>query len=251
MVDGQQGDGMRDGERSDYSSGFLIRDVPQMERPRERLRDRGPQALSNTELLAILLRVGRQNESAVTMSTRLLRDLGGLRGLHTASFDELSNQPGLAVAKTAQIMAALELGRRVQLEAPEQRPRISGPEDVYNLVGAEMVFLDHEELRVLVLDTRQHVAHIESLYRGTVNSSQVRTAEVFREAVRRNLPNIIVVHNHPSGDPTPSPDDRRTTRQLIAAGKALDVQVLDHVVVAHSEGPRYVSMRDRGIGFTS
>ncbi len=234
-----------------YSAGLLIRDVPQDERPRERLRDQGSQALSNSELLAILLRVGRRNESAVTMATRLLRDMDGLKGLQQASFHELSSQSGLAMAKTAQIKAALELGRRLQAEAPEEKPVISGPEDVYNIVGSEMVFLEHEELRVLVLDTRNHVVHVEALYRGTVNSSQVRTAEVFREAVRRNQPNVIVVHNHPSGDPTPSPDDERTTRHLVEAGKALEIQVLDHIVVAHNQGTRYVSMRNMRLGFDS
>ena len=233
------------------SYNLLIRDVPSGERPRERLRDQGAQAVSNSELLAILLRVGRQNESVVSMATRLLRDLGGVKGLHQATFDELARQPGMAVAKTAQIKAALELGRRLQVESPEQRPIISGPEDVYNLVGSDMVFLDHEELRVLVLDTKNHVVHMESLYRGTVNSSHVRIAEVFREAVRRNQPNIIVVHNHPSGDPTPSSDDERTTRNLIEAGKTLEIQLLDHVVVAHNEGPRFVSMKNMRLGFDS
>ena len=245
MTGGQQGYE----ERSEYSAGFLIRDVPQSERPRERLRDQGAQALSNSELLAILLRVGRRNESVITMSTRLLRDLGGLKGLQQATFDELARQPGMAVAKTAQIKAALELGRRLQIASPEQRPVISGPEDVYNVVGSDMVFLDHEELRVLVLDTKNHVVHTESLYRGTVNSSHVRTAEVFREAVRRNQPSIIVVHNHPSGDPTPSSDDERTTRHLIEAGNALDIKVLDHIVVAHNEGARFASMKEMRLGF--
>ena len=233
------------------SYNILIRDVPSDERPRERLQARGAQALSNSELLAILLRVGRRNESVVTMSTRLLRDIGGLKGLHQATFDELSRQPGMAVAKTAQIKAALELGRRLQVESPEQRPVISGAEDVYNVVGSDMMFLDHEELRVLVLDTKNQVVHTESLYRGTVNSSHVRTAEVFREAVRRNQPSIIVVHNHPSGDPTPSSDDERTTRHLIEAGNALDIKVLDHIVVAHNEGTRFTSMRDMRRGFDS
>ena len=123
-----------------YSAGLLIRDVPQDERPRERLRDQGSQALSNSELLAILLRVGRRNESALTMATRLLRDMDGLKGLQQATFDEISSQSGMAMAKTAQIKAALELGRRLQAEAPEERPVISGPEDIYNIVGSEMVF---------------------------------------------------------------------------------------------------------------
>lgn len=245
MIGGQK----EDRERPEYSAGFLIRDVPKDERPRERLRALTAQALSNSELLAILLRVGRRNESVVTMSTRLLRDLGGLKGLQQATFDELAGQPGMAVAKTAQIKAAMELGRRLQIESPEQRPVISRPADVYNVVGSDMVFLEHEELWVLVLDTGNHVVHTESLYRGTVNSSHVRTAEVFREAVRRNQPSIIVVHNHPSGDPTPSPDDERTTRHLVEAGKMLEIQLLDHIVVAHNQEARFASMRDMGLGF--
>lgn len=184
------------------------------------------------------------------MATRLLRELGGLKGIHQAPFDELASQPGLAVAKTAQIKAALELGRRLQAEAPEQRPVIRSAEDVYRIVASDMEFLQHEELRILVLDTKNHVIHIESLYRGTVNSSHVRTAEVFREAVRRNQPNIIVVHNHPSGDLTPSSDDERTTRHLVEAGKALDIKVLDHVIVAHNDGKRFLSMRDMRLGFS-
>ncbi len=232
---------------ADYSAGLRIRDVPTGDRPRERLRDQGAQALSNSELLAILLRVGRRNESAVTMATRLLQN--GLKGLQQAAFDELAGQPGLGMAKAAQIKAALELGRRLQAEAPETRPAITGPEDVYTIVGAEMVFLEHEELRVLVLDSRNRVVHIETLYRGTANSSHVRTAEVFREAVRRNQPQIIVVHNHPSGDPTPSADDVRATRFMAEAGKTLEIEVLDHIVVAHNQGRRFVSMRDSRLGF--
>ena len=238
-------------EEDGYSPApLLIRDVRREDRPRERLRDHGADALSNSELLAILLRVGRANESVVTMATRLLGQLGGLKGLHVASFDELARQPGLAIAKTAQIKAALELGRRLQIESPEQRPVITSPEDVYRIVASDMVFLQHEELRVLVLDTKNHVVHVESLYRGTVNSSNVRTAEVFREAVRRNQPHVIIVHNHPSGDPTPSPDDERATRHLIAAGQTLDIKLLDHVVVAHNDARPYLSMRDMRLGFS-
>ena len=238
-----------DGNGNVYSPGLLIRDYPASERPRERLRDLGAQSLSTPELLAILLRVGRRDENVITMATRLLADNEGVKGLEQAAFHELASRPGMGVAKTAQIKAALELGRRLMQADPTERRIISGPGDVYDVVGADMVFLEHEELRVLVLSTRNHVIDVTTVYRGTVNSSQVRVAEVFREPVRRNQPSIIVVHNHPSGDVTPSPDDERTTRRLVEAGKTLEIDVLDHVIVGYSATRPFMSMRDAGLGY--
>lgn len=232
-----------------YSSRLLIRDYPANERPRERLRDLGAQSLSTPELLAILLRVGRKDENVITMATRLLAEHEGVKGLEQAAFHELASRPGLGVAKTAQIKAALELGRRLMQADPSQRRIISSPQDVYDVVGAEMVFLEHEELRVIVLNTRNHVIDVATIYRGTVNSSNVRVAEVFREAVRRNQPSMIVVHNHPSGDVTPSPDDERTTRLLVAAGKTLEIEVLDHVIIGYNAERPFISMRDAGLGY--
>ena len=215
------------------------------------MRDVGAGSLSTAELLAILLRTGLRNENVLHMAERLLSDYGNLKALHLATFDELASQRGMAVAKTAQVKAALELGRRMQVEAPVANPVINSPKDVYDAVGTEMVYLDHEELRVLVVDSRNRVVHTEKLYQGTINASTLRTAEVFREAVRRNQPNIIVVHNHPSGDPTPSPDDEHATRLLVQAGDLLEIKVLDHIIVAHNEGQRYFSMKDSRRGFDS
>lgn len=226
---------------------YRITDLHENERPRERLEQLGPQALSNAELIAILLRVGVSGENAVQVGQRLLQQFGGLGGLHRAPFEELVNQHGIGDAKAAQIKAAIELGRRLTLEAPEERPMINSPADAAALVQYEMSALEQEHLRVLLLDTKNHVMDIMEVYHGSVNMSQVRVGEVFKGAVRRNATGVIVVHNHPSGDPTPSPDDVAVTRALVQAGKLLDVDVLDHLIIGQG---RYISMKERGLGFS-
>ena len=225
---------------------YRITDLHEADRPRERLAALGPQALSNAELLAILLRVGVQGENAVQVGQRLLNKFGGLSGIHRAPFDELLHEHGLGEAKAAQIKAAIELGRRLTLESPEARPTINSPADAAALVQYEMSALEQEHLRVLLLDTRNHLLDIVEVYRGSVNSSQVRVGEVFKTAVRRGSTAVIVVHNHPSGDPTPSPDDVAVTRAIVQAGKLLDVEVLDHLVIGQG---KWVSLKERGLGF--
>jgi len=156
--------------------------------------------------------------------------------------------PGVGEAKAAQIKAAIELGRRLTLESPEERPVITSPADAAGLVQYEMSALEQEELRVLLLDTRNRVQKISTVYRGSLNSSQVRVGEVFKEAIRSNAAAIIVVHNHPSGDPSPSPEDVAITRAIREAGELLDVKVLDHLVIGHG---RFVSLKERGLGFSA
>ena len=224
-----------------------IRDLPSEERPRERLRDHGPENLSNAELLAILLRTGNKNENVVALATRLLSVRHGLRGLADSSFHDLSEIRGVGEAKITQVMAALELGKRLAGLPPGERPVIRSPGDVAKLLTPEMAFLPQESLRVLRLNIRNQVMGVYEAYKGNVSSAVVRSAEVFRDAVRENCPNIIIVHNHPSGDPTPSSDDVRVTEQLVKAGRLLDIEVLDHVVVAQGG---FVSLKDRGLGFT-
>jgi DNA repair protein RadC len=227
-------------------SAFRIKDLAESERPRERLASLGPQALSNAELLAILLRVGVAGESAVQVGQRLLHNFGGLAGIHRADFEEVCNQRGIGPAKAAQIKAAIELGRRLSLESPEERPSIHSPEDAAALVRYELSALEQEHLRVMLLDVRNRVLDIVEVYQGSLNSSQVRVGELFKAAIRRNAAAIVVVHNHPSGDPTPSPDDIAITRAIVQAGKILDVDVLDHLVIG---GGKYISLKERGIGF--
>jgi DNA repair protein RadC len=225
---------------------YRITDMAVSERPRERLARLGAQALNTAELLAILLRVGVKGENAVQVGQRVLNSFGGLRGLHQASFDEVESQHGLGEAKAATIKAAVELGRRLSLEAPEDRAVIHSPTDAAALVQYEMSALEQEHLRVILLDTRNQVIDIVELYHGSLNSSMIRVGEVFKPAVRRNAASIIVIHNHPSGDPTPSPDDTTVTKAIVAAGKLMDIEVLDHIIIGQNQ---FASMKERGLGF--
>lgn len=225
---------------------LLIKDLPVEERPRERLARVGEGALSTPELLAIILRTGVGGENALAMATRLLSRYEGLPGLAKASLSELQSERGLGEAKTAQLKAALELGRRMLLAAPRDRFAVRSPSDVAQLLMAEMAHLEQEHLRVLYLDTRNRLLGSETVYVGSLNASHIRVGEVFREAVKRNCAAIIVAHNHPSGDPTPSPEDVEVTRQLVAAGKLLDIELLDHMVIGQQ---RFVSLRERSLGF--
>jgi DNA repair protein RadC len=224
-----------------------IREMPFGERPRERLRDAGPDSLSNGELLAILLRTGTSRENVLQQAGRLLTTWGGLTGLARAGFAELCAEHGMGEAKACQVKAALELGRRLSVSlSAEERPQISSPDQVAALVQTEMGLLSQESLRVILLNTKNHVVAIREVYKGSVNSAQVRVGEVFREAIRENCPSIIVAHNHPSGDPTPSPDDIAVTRDMIQAGSLLDIEVLDHIVIG---GGRWISMKQKRLGF--
>ena len=223
-----------------------VREMPTDERPRERLERYGASTLQTAELLAIILRVGTPRENVIELSSRLLRQHGGLGGLLTVDFAELCAEHGLGQAKAAQLKAALEIGRRLSVLTPEARPQITRPDDVASLVMLEMGYLAQEQLRVLCLDTKNYVIHQQVVYQGTVNSSVVRAAEVFKPAITRTCPAIVVVHNHPSGDPTPSPEDVRTTEQLRKAGELLDTELLDHIVIGQH---RFVSLKERGLGF--
>jgi DNA repair protein RadC len=223
-----------------------IRQLPASERPRERLRDHGASALSNSELLAIILRTGTPSENALALATGALARFGGLPGLARASFGELCAQRGMGEAKAAQVKAALELGRRLLSSQPEERATVRSPQDVANLLLAEMGLLEQEHLRVVLLNSKNQVLAMPEVYRGSVNSAQVRVSELFRDAIREGCPAVIVVHNHPSGDPTPSRDDIDLTRQLVEAGKLLNIDVLDHVVIARKG---IVSLCEQGLGF--
>ena len=184
-----------------------VHDIPPDERPRERLQRHGADTLSMSDLLAIILRTGTKNENVIELATKLLIKYGGLAGLMSADFHELSSEYGLGLAKTAQLKAALELGKRLSMQQPDKRFQIKSADDAANVVRMEMMFLDHEQMHILVLDTKNQLVELIKRYKGTVNSSVLRSAEVFRPAIVRNCPNIIICHNHPSGDPTPSPED--------------------------------------------
>jgi len=211
--------------------GYRIKDIEESQRPRERLEKQGAEALNNAELIAILLRVGKKGASAVQIAQNLLNKVEGLGGLQQVSFPELCAVNGVGPAKAAQIKAAVELGRRLSMIQPRERVIISSPQDVADQVQYKMARLEQEELWVLLLDSRNHHMRTVQLYKGSLNSSSVRPAEIFRDAIRFNAANIIIVHNHPSGDPSPSPEDIHLTRVLIEAGKMLELQVHDHIII--------------------
>jgi len=175
-----------------------------------------------------------------------LNTFGGLIGLHRANYEEVCLLHGVGPAKAAQIKAAIELGRRLTVEEPEERPSIKSPADAAALVQYEMSALDQEELRVILLNTRNKVINIIFIYRGSLNCSQVRIGELFKRAISHSAASIIIVHNHPSGDPTPSADDIALTRGVIEAGHLLGIDVLDHLIIAKGS---YISLKERKLGF--
>lgn len=226
----------------------MIRDMAEHDRPRERLIQVGPGAISSAELLAIVLRTGSGGENVLRLAERLLIRFGSIPGLAKATIPELMTVKGIGQAKAVEIKAALEIGRRLMASAPEEKPRVSSPADAANLLMSEMMFLEQEHLRLILLDTRNRVLGTPNIYVGSLNTSVIRIGELFRAAIKANAAAFIVAHNHPSGDPSPSPEDVNVTRQLVAAGKLLDLEVLDHIVIGHQ---RFVSLKERGLGFDS
>ena len=229
---------------ADYTP--TIHELPQDMRPRERMAYAGAGALSSAELLAIILRVGGRGENVIRMAERVLTQFGGLTGLAQTGFDQLCQTHGVGQAKAAQILAALELGKRIMAAAPEERLQVRAPVDVANLLMLEMGLLEQEQMRTVLLDTKNRITRITTVYSGSLNTAVVRVGEVFREAVRANSAGVVVVHNHPSGDPTPSPEDVRVTQMIVEAGALLDIDVLDHLIIGRN---RFVSLKERGLGF--
>jgi DNA repair protein RadC len=222
-----------------------MQSIPNEDRPRERLFANGAGALSNAELLAIILRTGSAQENVVHLCERILASYNGLSGLAQASTASLHEIKGLGEAKIAQILAVLELSRRLTAYRKDDRPVIRTSADAAQLMS-DMAGLAQEHVRVLLLDGGRRVLAAPTVYIGTVNASVARVSEVFREAVTRNSPAIMLAHNHPSGDPSASPEDVELTRVICAAGKLLDIQVLDHLIIARHG---WISLKDLGLSF--
>lgn len=224
-----------------------IREFADDERPRERLLQHGAAILSDAELIAIILRSGMAGENVVDMARGLVETVGGLTGLARADAKSLMRTKGLGPAKAAQLAAAIELGRRVQQIDPDSRPALRTPEAVAALLGPRVLGKTKEELFVLALDMKGRLlGSIAPVSGGGVNAVGARAAEVFREAMIVEAVSVILVHNHPSGDPKPSPQDIAVTTELIAAGELLDIQVQDHVILGHNS---FVSMSREGYAF--
>ncbi len=216
---------------------------PATERPRERLLQEGAASLSDAQLLAILLRVGRQDASALQVAMDLLRQLRGLHGLAHCGLDELCAIPGVGNAKAAQIKAAIELGRRVLAAPLSTGTRIHSSIDLFKHYHPHLRDLRHEIFKVILLDAKNTVIREETVSEGSLTLSIVHPREVFTLAVRESAASVILLHNHPSGDPSPSPEDHQLTARLVAAGEVLGIRVLDHLVVGDG---RYVSFADQG-----
>ena len=223
-------------------SSFLLGQLPLRERPAERLYAVGPQSLSFTELLAAIIGGPRQLETAQTLVSQWGETLPQVEQA------ELERIPGVGRKTAARLKAALELGQRLAHQQPDERIQIRAPQDVANILIPLIGHQEQEHFVVLYLDTRNRVTDREVLYKGTLNTAPVRIAEVFRGAIRRQCASIIIGHNHPSSDPSPSPEDVSLTRRLVETGKTLEVELLDHMVIA---GNRFVSLRERGLGSES
>ncbi len=213
--------------------------------PRERLLAYGTRSLSTAELLGILLWHGCKRDAALSTGHLMVAQFG-LSGIARASVKELMNVSGCGPSKAVLIKAAIELGRRLTVGAADGQPLINTPQDAADLLSPEMSWLEQEHLRVVLLSTKNHLLAVHEIYKGSLNSSQVRIAELFREAVRSNCAALILAHNHPSGDPLPSAEDVHVTRQVVEAGRLLDIDVLDHIIIGRKS---WVSLRERGLGF--
>ncbi|WP_324295639.1 RadC family protein [Rossellomorea vietnamensis] len=222
---------------------LMIRDFPQDERPRERMIQSGAASLSNQELLAILLRTGTKSESVLQLSNRLLTQFDGLNLLKDASLEEITKTKGIGLAKAVQIMAAVEFGRRISNLAFDDRYSIRSPEDGANYVMNDMRFLAQEHFVCLYLNTKNQVLHKQTIFIGSLNASIVHPREVFKEAFRRSAASIICIHNHPSGDPTPSREDIEVTKRLVECGRIIGIDILDHLIIGEK---KFISLKEKG-----
>lgn len=222
-----------------------IKELPQGDRPRERIIEQGPKSLSDYEVLAILLRTGRVAESAISLAQRLLKEKGGLSGLARLSARELAAMDGLGDAKAATLVAALELGRRMSQRKVEVKNAIHGAEDVFVLLGERLRIEAQEVFQVIYLNAKnQLIGAPKEISRGGLMSCPVDPSLIFREATIKNAVSVILIHNHPSGDPTPSKEDIRLTYRIVEAGDILGIEVLDHVIIGDG---RMTSFKESGL----
>ncbi len=223
---------------------YTIKDLPEHERPRERLEELGPAALSNSELIAILLRTGTSKQTAVELAGSLLSEFGSLAKLSSAGVAELENVNGIGRAKACQISAAFELGRRAATNRDGRKPVIDSPDKLADLLKPELEGLIQETFRVALLNSKNELLRVVPVSQGTLSGSLVHPRETFRAAIVEGCFSVILIHNHPSGDPEPSQDDIRITRNMAEAGRVLGIKVLDHIVIARGG---FRSLKDMGI----
>jgi DNA repair protein RadC len=231
------------------STALKIKDQPASERPRERLAASGADALSNAELIAILLRTGLKGMNAVEVGKQLLVRFGSLQELARTSVDDLRKVKGIGRDKAVTLVAAFALAHKMAKELQDESPLLDNPENVVRLLRARNLVKDVETLQVLLLNTRRRLIRVEEVTDGTIDTLLVHAREVFRHAIAANASAIVLAHNHPSGDPAPSEADIKVTRDLIRAGQLLKIEVLDHIVIGRATEGRakdYSSLRELG-----
>lgn len=224
---------------------YTIKELPVSERPREKLIEFGAKSLSNVELLAVLIRSGNRESSAIDLSNKLLYTRNdGISSLEDASIEEMTKIKGIGECKASQILAAIELGKRIVLESRKEKKKVSSPLDIVDYFMADMCRLKREHFKIAMLDTKNHIIGVEEISVGNLNSSIVHPREVFKEAIRRSSSSIILVHNHPSGDPTPSREDINITRRLTECGELLGIKVLDHIIIGDM---KHISLKETNV----
>lgn len=223
---------------------LTLKELPLNERPRERLLRYGPKTLSNSELIAIILRTGSKSENVISLSNRIIKERGGLNGLLNSEKEDFIKLKGIGNAKAAQLIAICELSKRFRSYKSGERYKISSPKDAAEYVIEEMRYLNQEILKVLMLDIKNKVICEKDVSMGSINSSIVHPREVFKDAILKNSASIIIFHNHPSGETTPSKEDINTTFRIKESGKILGIQLLDHIIIGNG---KFISLKEQGV----
>lgn len=222
---------------------LMMREVHAADRPRERLMAQGATSLSNQELIAILLRTGTKQESVLHLANRVLLYFEQIHHLKDATIEEITSIKGIGQAKAVQILAAVELGRRLSSKQTDTKYTIRSPKDAANYLMADMTSLKQEHFVVLFLNIKNQVMHKQTIFVGSLNASIVHPREIFREAVRRSSASIVCAHNHPSGNPSPSPEDIAVTKRLMEAGSIIGIELLDHIIIGDHQ---FISLNEKG-----
>ncbi len=229
----------------DNNKEYTIKDLPITERPREKLARYGANSLSNTELVAIIIRTGYKEETAIDLAQRILSiDKEGIVYLSNVTLEELIKIKGIGKCKAAQILAAVELGKRISTYVADEKIKVNSPNTILNLLMEEMRHLKKEHFKTIILDTKNQVISIENISVGNLNQSIVHPREVFNLAIKKSANSVILVHNHPSGDPTPSLEDVNVTNRLVEAGNIVGIKVLDHIIIGDN---KYISFKEKNL----
>ncbi|MFW6035515.1 MAG: RadC family protein [Halothermotrichaceae bacterium] len=223
---------------------FTIKELPEEDRPREKLKKYGAESLSNAELLAIIIRIGNKERTAVELAQDILNHFGGLKSLNYLSINELTKIKGIGQAKAVQIKSVVEMAKRLALLDRENKNIIKSPDEIASLLMPELRYLTQEIFKIVLLDVKNQVINMPTISKGGLSSSIVHPREVFKEAIRHSAAAIILIHNHPSGVPDPSSDDINITKRLIKSSQIIGIDILDHIIIGDGI---YISMKEKGI----